>query len=116
MLNPKKEPRNLCDILDELIDSMEAAAEEAEAAKVEEELAEKQAQYEEAAVNLRMIYDSFVEVAADFAEKVREAAPPAHLLLNRMAYDPVFYPLRQDDVNTQASKEMYSRMWRLRKR
>ena len=40
MLNPKKEPRNLCDILDELIDSMEAAAEESEAAKVEEERAE----------------------------------------------------------------------------
>lgn len=62
MLNPKKEPRNLCDILDELLDSMEAAAEEAEAEKAEEELAEKQAQYEEAAVNLRMMYDSFVGV------------------------------------------------------
>ena len=62
MLNPKKEPRNLCDILDELLDSMGAAVEEAEAARAEEELAEKQAQYEEAAVNLRMIYDSFVEV------------------------------------------------------
>lgn len=62
MLNPKKEPRNLCDILDELLDSMGAAAEEAEAARAEEELAEKQAQYEEAAVSLRMIYDSFVEV------------------------------------------------------
>lgn len=34
---------------------------------MEEELAETQAQYDEAAVNLRMMYDSFVEVG--FTEK-----------------------------------------------
>lgn len=45
-----------------MLETFQAAAEEAEAARAEEELAEKQAQYEEAAVNLRMIYDSFVEV------------------------------------------------------
>ena len=62
MARPNSEPRNLCDILDEMLETFQAAVEEAEAARAEEELAEKQAQYEEAAVNLRMIYDSFVEV------------------------------------------------------
>ncbi|MBR1589878.1 MAG: hypothetical protein IJ657_02230 [Acidaminococcaceae bacterium] len=61
-------------------------------------------------------YDSFAEVVADHAAWLDKVGMPSGLLLNRMAYDPVFYPLRQDDVNTQASKEMYSRMWRLRKR
>ena len=61
-------------------------------------------------------YDSFAEVAAEFAARVRQKEPPGHLLLNRMEYDPVFYPLRTDDSNTWASREMYTRMWRLRKR
>lgn len=61
-------------------------------------------------------YDSFVEVIENLADRVRPKEPPKHLLLNRMEYDPVFYPLRSDDTNTLASKEMYTRMWRLRKR
>lgn len=63
----EQEPRNLDEILEELIDRLETAAEEAEEAQMEKELAETQAQYDEAAVNLRMMYDSFVEVG--FTEK-----------------------------------------------
>ena len=61
-------------------------------------------------------YDSFAEVTAEFAARVRQKEPLGHLLLNRLEYDPVFYPLRTDDSNTWASREMYTRMWRLRKR
>ena len=61
-------------------------------------------------------YDSYAEVVADHAAWLDKAGMPSHLLLNRMEYDPVFYPLRCDDENTLASKELYSRMWRLRKR
>ena len=61
-------------------------------------------------------YDSYAETVEDFAGWVCKKNCPGHLLLNRLEYDPVFYPLRQDDVNTLASQEMFSRMWRLRKR
>ena len=61
-------------------------------------------------------YESFVEVIENLADMVRPTEPPKHLLLDRMEYDSVFYPLRSDDTNTLASKEMYTRMWRLRKR
>lgn len=37
------------------------------------------------------------------------------LLLSKLAYDPVFYPLRQDDVDSKAARELYSRIWRQRK-
>ncbi len=61
-------------------------------------------------------YDSYAEVLAGFVSRIRQKSCPGHLLLNRHEYDPVFYPLRKDDLNTWASREMYSRMWRLRKR
>lgn len=66
MARANKEPRDLCDILDEMLETFQAAAEEAETAREEEELAEKQKQYEEAAINIRMMYDSLMDV--DFNE------------------------------------------------
>ena len=61
-------------------------------------------------------YDSYAEVLAGIADRVQKKTCPGHLLLNRQEYDPVFYPLLKNDTNTWASREMYSRMWRLRKR
>ena len=36
------------------------------------------------------------------------------LLLGKLAYDPVFYPMRQEDVDSKAARELYSRIWRQR--
>ena len=37
------------------------------------------------------------------------------LLLSKLAYDPVFYPMREADKDSKASRELYSRVWRQRK-
>ena len=61
-------------------------------------------------------YDSFMEILEDMAQRVRrKSVPGAHLLLNSLEYDPVFYPREAEDIHSKNSREMFSRMWRLRK-
>lgn len=67
MANSKKsEPRNLCEVLDELLDSFAAAAEETAEQERIDRMTEKKEQFDEAAMDMHMIYDSFVE--AGFSE------------------------------------------------
>ncbi|MDO4179419.1 MAG: nitrogenase component 1 [Phascolarctobacterium sp.] len=61
-------------------------------------------------------YASFVENMKSFA-KIIDAPEVVgeHLLLNRLTFDKVFFPLEANDENTHASREMYARMWRKRR-
>lgn len=67
MANPKKKPRDLCDILDELLDSFEMVEHEttqAEQAELEK-LAKKQEDFDNAATDMRMMYESFLDAGFD---------------------------------------------------
>lgn len=67
----------------------------------------------------RPVFDfaGFMEIMAEFAAFIsREHVDYSHLLLNKMDFDPLYYPLQKDDSNSLASKEMYNRLWRLRKK
>ena len=60
-------------------------------------------------------FTSLVELMEDTAAKIRMGRVIGrHLLLKRLDYDPLYYPTEDSDENTRASREMYSRMWRLR--
>ena len=61
----KKEPRNLCDILDEFLDTMETVAQEAAAEEKEAKLAELKDQFDDSAEQLFMAYESFIEAGFD---------------------------------------------------
>jgi len=61
-------------------------------------------------------YASFVKNMEEFANIIdNPTVTGSHLLLNRLTFDKVFYPLEEEDYNTHSSREMYSRMWRKRR-
>lgn len=62
-------------------------------------------------------FTSLLELMEDTATKIRMGRViGSHLLLKRLEYDPLYYPTEDSDENTRASREMYSRMWRLRRK
>lgn len=61
-------------------------------------------------------YQGFVNIMEEIWQLVQKPQVlHKSLLLSKLAYDPVFYPLRQEDVDSKATREMYSRIWRQRR-
>lgn len=61
-------------------------------------------------------YASFVKNMEQFADIIdNPTVTGKNLLLNRLNFDKVFFPIEEDDCNTHASREMYARMWRKRR-
>lgn len=60
---------------------------------------------------------SFAEIMQAMAQRL-SAGQGLHdgLLLSRLEYDAIFYPMAADDKNTRASREMYTKLWRTRRR
>lgn len=61
-------------------------------------------------------YESFLDIVREYGDRIRQSTADKHLLMNLLDYDPVFYPLFADDLNTYAAKEVYARVWRLRRK
>lgn len=62
-------------------------------------------------------YAGFVKNMEGFAAIIdNPTLTGKHLLLNRLTFDKVFFPLEAEDHNTHASREMYARMWRKRRK
>lgn len=61
-------------------------------------------------------YQGFVEIMEEIEQLLRKPQRMnKKLLLSKLDYDPVFYPMRQNDVDSKAARELYSRIWRQRK-
>ena len=61
-------------------------------------------------------YQGFVDIMEEVWQMLqRPQRTGSSLLLSKLAYDPVFYPMREADKDSKASRELYSRVWRQRK-
>lgn len=61
-------------------------------------------------------YQGFVEIMEEVYQLVQKPQVINQgLLLGKLVYDPVFYPMRQEDKDSLAARELYSRIWRQRK-
>lgn len=61
-------------------------------------------------------YQGFVEIMEEVRQMLQKPqVTDGSLLLSKLEYDPVFYPMRVEDKDSRASREMYSRVWRQRK-
>lgn len=62
-------------------------------------------------------YADFVAIMEEVKLSLEEAKPLSKsLLLKKLAYDQVFFPTRAEDEDSLASREMFSKLWRQRKR
>ena len=60
-------------------------------------------------------YQGFLEIMEEVYQLLQEPQREGTgLLLGKLAYDPVFYPMRQEDTDSKAARELYSRIWRQR--
>ncbi|WP_337406131.1 nitrogenase component 1, partial [Phascolarctobacterium succinatutens] len=61
-------------------------------------------------------YQGFVDIMEEVWQMLQQPQRTgSSLLLSKLAYDPVFYPMREADKDSKASRELYSRIWRQRK-
>ena len=61
-------------------------------------------------------YQGFVDIMEEVWQMLQQPQRTgSSLLLSKLAYDPVFYPMREADKDSKASRELYSRVWRQRK-
>lgn len=61
-------------------------------------------------------YQGFVDIMEEVWQMLQQPQRTgSNLLLSKLAYDPVFYPMREADKDSKASRELYSRVWRQRK-
>lgn len=61
-------------------------------------------------------YQGFVNIMEEINQLVqRPQVLHKNLLLSKLTYDPVFYPMRQEDEDSKSAREMYSRIWRQRR-
>lgn len=63
-------------------------------------------------------YDSLLDIFLELQEILQGAKDkePLDLLLNKLDFDPVLYPLEAQDINSKAAREMYVRMWWMRRK
>ncbi|WP_293556544.1 nitrogenase component 1 [Phascolarctobacterium sp.] len=61
-------------------------------------------------------YQGFIDIMEEVQQLLqRPQLVNTSLLLSKLDYDPVFYPLRQEDADSKAARELFSRVWRQRK-
>ena len=62
-------------------------------------------------------YEGFLEIMEEINRTLQSGQCLGDkLLLRKLAYDPVFYPLRCEDTASRNSREMFSRLWRQREK
>ncbi len=61
-------------------------------------------------------YQGFIDIMEEIQQLLQRPQLVSNaLLLSKLDYDPVFYPLRQEDADSKAARELFSRVWRQRK-
>ncbi|MCQ2373852.1 MAG: hypothetical protein MJ050_07225 [Phascolarctobacterium sp.] len=62
-------------------------------------------------------FESFMEIMEEVSAKIAEPLQLSNkLLLNCMEFDDIFFPREEKDCNSKASRDIYTEMWRLRKK
>lgn len=62
-------------------------------------------------------YKGFIEIMEELHALLAEPQlQNSKLLLSKLDYDPVFYPMRATDKDSKASRTLYSKLWRQRER
>lgn len=62
-------------------------------------------------------FDSFMDIMEEISRRLEKPTiNKGGLLLNRVKYDRVYFPMVSEDAASIASREMFSRMWRMRRK